>query len=313
MLVAPKFLAALVGCALNSQLVRSDTFERTTTQVGMLEAPTAPHDIGPQLAPGQVALQGALEYGATPGPRTTRAGGASGALLATGWARGQATFGVARWLQLGAELEGSPAFLTRAVATDVSNDGWTAPLGRGGLTMRAHWQTGWVAWEPFVEVEGSGVAWYHTDTVVETVTTYGGQGSETATTNRDDEEFKRALYVSARTGMSLAFGAPEKVQFRAGPYVSNAPWLYGSWSDRWGCDYYARGQMDCSRPEHEPQQVSTIFMVGLFGNLSVPLGPIVVNAGGWVDAIPSDEEDALMARPGGTLSLELLLGGRHRD
>lgn len=306
-LPAALILASLVGCY-GPTLVRSDIFERTTMQVGVIEAPTGPHGTGPQLDRGQIALQGALEYSAVPQATTTRAGGASGALLASAWARGQATFGVSRWLQLGVELEGSPASIARPVATDVSPDGWSELMLRGGFNVRAHFDAGAIALEPFVEVEATSVSWFHNDTLVETVTTYGRDGT-TSTSTRGQQEFKRGAYLMGRTGLGFVFGHSGKVQVRAGPFIGNSPWLYGSWSDVWGCKYYADGSSECSGPEHEPAQVSTIFMPGMFANLSVPLGHhIVLNAGGWVDGVPDLDDDTFRVRPGATASVEFVLG-----
>lgn len=316
---AAALLLALAGCSWNSRLVRSEEFLRTTTQTGMLEAPTGPRATGPQLAPGQVAVQGALEYGMVPEALKTRADGAGGALLATAWVRGQATFGVARWLQLGVALEGSPASLAKPVATDVSTDGWSQPLVRGGMDIRAHFDAGKIGLEPFAEIEASTVRWYHTDRLTETVTMYapeggGAGGNDVEVTSRGSTDFNRGAYFSARTGMGLVVGRSGRLQLRAGPYIGNAPWLYGSWSDRWGCDYYVDGDTECSEPSQEPDQVGTILVAGAFANLSLPIGRhIVVNAGGWLDGVPARSKGTtFMARPGGTVSMAFLLGG-HAD
>lgn len=310
-------LSPLAGCLYHDGLVRSVDYSRTTMQVGAAQAPTAPHGTGPQLEPGQVGVKGALEYGAIPEAKQTRAEGASGALLATAWARGQVTVGVTDWLQLGAELEGSPAQLLRPVATDTSPDGWSRMLVRGGIHMRASFRTSdHFALEPFMEAEASELRWFHSDTITETDTIVADGGSTTVTVE-GTQDFNHALYLGGRTGLGFALGRPQHVQFRVGPYITNAPWIYGSWSDTWGCDYYRDGDVRCTKPDHEPAQVSTILVPGVFGTLNVPIGShVALSAGGWVDGIPkrSDEEGTItMVRPGATASLEFLLGGAKSD
>ena len=285
-------------------------------QVGAAQAPTAPHGTGPQLQQGQVGVQGAVEYGSVPAPKQTRAEGASGALLATGWARGQVTVGVADWMQLGAELEGSPTQLLRPVATDTSPEGWSQVLVRGGINMRASFRTSrFFSLEPFIEVEASELRWFHSDTITETDTIVADGGSTTVTVE-GSQDFKRALYLGGRTGLGFALGKQDGVQVRLGPYITNAPWIYGSWSDSWGCDYYRDGDVNCTQPKHEPAQVSTIFVPGLFATLNVPIGHVVaLNAGGWVDGIPKESDDAgtiSMVRPGASVSLEFILGGQKK-
>ncbi len=212
-------------------------------------------------------------------------------------------------MQIGAELEGSPGTFSRPLATDTSANGWARPVGRGGVDVRGHWVLGTVAVEPFTEIEASGLRWYHRDTIVETVTTFGPEGDTVVTTPRDNAELRRTTYLTARTGFGIAWGDAGSWQVRAGAYVANAPWLYGRWKDHWGCMAYSDGSADCTTPNRPPDEVATVPVGGIYGAVSAPLSSRwVLNAGGWVAVDQTGPGDTVNAQPGLTLSLEFLAG-----
>lgn len=297
----------LWGCTAG-RLKATDLYDRQILQEGVLAAPTGPHMLGPQLAPGQASVSGALEYSQPKRATSTRSQGASGAALALAWGRAQVGVGVTDYFQLGFELEGSPAGFARPVATDVTTDAWPGVAVRGGVDTRFHFDAGRVAFELLTEVALSNVRYAKQDRVVETVTVYGEDGSTWGESQESvAEELHRRVFVSGRMGGGLVVPVGP-VRVRGGTMVQTAPWLYGSWRDHWGCAYYVRDE-DCIDPSEPPADVAVIVVPGLFLDGSVTLGRgTVLNASTWLDLDPGRWDGGMMARPGGALSLSFLLG-----
>lgn len=297
--------ALLEGCTAG-RLKATDLYDRQILQEGVLAAPTGPHMLGPQLEPGQASVTGALEYSQPKRATATRSQGASGAALALAWGRAQVGVGVTDYFQLGFELEGSPAGLAVPVATDVTTDAWPGLAVRGGLDTRFHFEAGRVAFELLTEVALSNVRYSKQDRVVETVTVYGEDGSTWGDAEESVAgELHRRVFVSGRMGGGLVVPLGP-AQVRAGTMVQTAPWLYGSWRDHWGCEYYVYGE-DCIDPSTPPRDVTVLVVPGVFLDGSVKLGPgAVLNASTWLDLDPGRWDRGLEARPGGALSVSFL-------
>lgn len=316
------FLALLLlsACTHRGELKATDYYDRQILQSGMLSAATGPHLLGPQLEPGQIAVQGALEYSGGVPARVSRESGASGGMLASFWGRGLVSAGLWPFLQIGVEIEGSPAQLARPLATDVDPSGWNRALWRAGVDVRARFHVGRVTWTLFNEVEVSSLRYQHSDRTVETVFLYdNGEAIDQWSETTGSSDFVRTKFLSGRMGGSLGLevGAAE---LHAGPFLQTAPWLYGSWRDHWGCDQYAYDS-ECIDPTEPPPDVTILLVPGLFADASLPVGPKVwLNAAAWLTVDPgqkdgsedllngSGELEGYTLRPGGTASLLFMLG-----
>ena len=291
-----------VGC-FGPAVTRRTVYLREIQQAGLGPAPSGPHAAGPILDAGRVSLEAGISAALPHEPTQTREEGAPGMLLAQEWIHGRGAVGATSWLEIGMEMQVSPAFMARPLATDLAGNELSGALVRAGPQLRFHFPVGApLQAGVLAEADVMQLAYRHRERLTTTVTTYARKeygdgygdgygsayGTDIETTEVTTETTggpRRVWTASARTGAMFSWRAPKGVGVVGGMLVQVVPTFYGTSASTWSCTDYTDGSHDCQSAPERPPDIGAGYVGTLFLSVGVPVADLMVVAQAWGNPI----------------------------